>query len=166
MSKNVRILESMKRLAIAKEVIELGARPAIAAIMADIDPGQAIALYFEIHGVRPPRGMLPSSPEWYFQNNQRIIASSAFMSIYNRIVNNAEKASVSEFIGAYRLFKKVSNGDNLGLDIGRAWVLMRLVKAGLIKEKSCRRCESFTITPNNVIFNGDDCQVCKTFRIT
>lgn len=162
MSKNVRILENMKRLAIAKEIIEMGARPAIASILANIDPGQAIALYSEIHGTRPPRGMLPSSPEWYFQNNQRIVSGSAFMSIYNRIANNADKPGASEFINAYRVFSKVSKGDDLGLDVGRAWVLMRLVNSGFIKEKTCRRCGSLTIAPNNVIFGRNDCQVCKT----
>lgn len=151
------------RLNMARDLIELGARPVIAALMADIDPGYALGLYVDIHGARPPRGMLPSSPDWYFKSQNRVVDSSAFMMIYRRVLGVSGDNTAQSLVIAYRLFLKMTQDNSL--DIGRAWTLTRLVKSGMLKERKCFRCQSLVITPPNVVFNSSDCPVCKSVGI-
>lgn len=159
------VLNLLNRLNLARSLIELGARPVIASLMADIDQSYTLGLYMDIRNKKPPRGMLPSSPDWYFKSRARIVSSSALMAIYRRISNNTGETGVNELVSSYRLLKCMVKDESEDIDIGRAWILTRLVKTGQIKERKCFRCQSSVVMMPNVVFNSVSCPVCKSLEI-
>lgn len=128
----MKYIEEIDRAQIARELTLLGARPPMVVSLADIRLPDAIRLYAEIHDQTPPRGMLPSSPEWYFVTRRRRKDAAAFLSIYvesRTCMRNAERSQ--HLIASWKIFREISKTPIF--DINRAWSLINLHEHGRIR---------------------------------
>lgn len=116
----------------ARTLTELGARPPMVSMLSGIKVSDAIRLYTEIHNHAPPRGMLPSSHEWYFVTRRRKRDAAIFLSIYLEAAQCAPRESKTAWlVAAWRLFIEVS--PRASFDINRAWGLSAAFEEGRIK---------------------------------
>ena len=76
------ILEELKEIQLASELIKFGARLQLLEMEIGLSRDRLIKLYKELRGESPPKGMLPFSVDW-FLTWQPNIHSSLFIAIYH-----------------------------------------------------------------------------------
>jgi flagellar transcriptional activator FlhC len=100
-----------------------------------------IRLYREIKGISPPKGMLPSSTDWFmtWRNN---IHASLFYNIYLFLAGEAHCTRLESLAKAYRLYLEHCRFADTEpvLDITRAWTLLRFFEGRLLQLTPCCRC--------------------------
>lgn len=127
----MKYVEEIDRTLLARELTALGVRPPMVVSLADVRLADAIRLYSEIHEQTPPRGMLPSSPEWYFVTRRRRKDAAAFLSIYVESKNCMRDACrARHLIASWKVFSEISKTPLF--DINRAWSLITLHEQGKI----------------------------------
>lgn len=135
------------------DLIRMGARPVIAMHLSGVTDREAIQAYVEINGKRPPRGLLPSSRDWFFMSRERVLNASAFLLIYDRIKRERSELAEGQVIqDAFRMFREL--GGTSEFDISRAYLLTRLVRSRQVELHSCGACGTRTLalaeTPKSV----------------
>jgi len=124
----------------ARTLTVLGARPPMVAALSGIKVLDAIRLFTDIHDHAPPRGMLPTSHEWYFVTRRRKRDAAIFLSIYVEASRCASRESkANRLIAAWNVFLEIS--PRTLFDINRAWGLMAAFEEGLIKLIRVSECE-------------------------
>lgn len=156
-------LEKSRQIQRCADLIKIGARPVIASHLTGVSNREAIEVYSEIFGERPPRGMLPSSRDWYFITKERTLHATSFMVLFNRLVNQKKTLDRAEMITkSYGVFTQIQ--PRTEMDVNRAWILTRLVASKEIVMKSCPKCSSHVIatagTPDGLI----SCPVCSNIE--
>ena len=80
--KNKSIVSEGREIALAVNLIQLGARLQLLEAETHLSRERLLKLYKEVKGVSPPKGMLPFSTDW-FMTWQPNIHASLFMSFFS-----------------------------------------------------------------------------------
>jgi flagellar transcriptional activator FlhC len=152
------VIAEVREIVLAEELIRLGARLQLLEAETLLSRDRLIKLYKEIKGVSPPRGMLPSSPDWFLTWRPNI-HSSLFHSIYRRVrphMGDDDRTELHALVKSYRLYLETvqTHGEEPVLSLTRAWTLPRFFDEGVLRLATCTRCRG------RFIGNACDAIVC------
>ncbi|WP_447527360.1 flagellar transcriptional regulator FlhC [Vreelandella sp. TE19] len=135
------LVDEMRQVQLAIELIELGARLQVLETETELSRTRLIKLYKEVRGVSPPKGMLPFSTDWFVTWLPNV-HSSLFYNIYGSLRKNTPCERIDAFVKAYRLYEEQVTLENVDpvLGLTRAWTLVRFFESDLLQLTSCTRC--------------------------
>src|SRR5690554_989095 len=87
------LVEEMRQVQLAIELIELGARLQVLETETDLSRARLIRLFKEVRGMSPPKGMLPFSTDWFITWLPNVHAS-LFYNIYRSLIKEDRKSVV------------------------------------------------------------------------
>ncbi|CAB3770228.1 MULTISPECIES: FlhC family transcriptional regulator [Burkholderia] len=156
------LADDAQRTMQAVALIRLGARLQMLEIECALPRDRLARLYREVRGVPAPKGMLPSSTDWYmtwFAN----LHASLFHGIYRFLRNEAGCSRVDALIKAYTLYAEHGGAAGLALplDLTRAWMLVRFVDCGVLDLASCAHCGASFITYRYALRRHRACVACR-----
>ncbi|ANF58392.1 flagellar transcriptional regulator FlhC [Halotalea alkalilenta] len=157
------LLGEMRQIQLAIELIELGARLQVLETETSLSRGRLIKLYKEIHGVSPPKGMLPFSTDWFVTWLPNI-HSSLFYNIYESLSLLGTETRMATMVKAYRLYlEQVSMLEDREpvLGLTRAWTLVRFFQSGMMQLSVCRRCGGRFVAHAHSIDHDYVCGICQ-----
>lgn len=129
---DMKFTEEIDQQLCARTLTELGGRPTMVAALSGIKTLDAIRLFADVHAHAPPRGMLPTSQEWYFVTRARRRDAAILLAIYVEALRCAPRENkAARIIAAWRLFVEIS--PRTLFDINRAWGLISAFEADQIK---------------------------------
>ena len=130
-----------RQIALAMDLIELGARLQVPATETTLSRERLLKLYREVRGVAPPKGMLPFSTDW-FLTWQPNIHASLFAEINQFLTQHTGATGIEAVIKSYRLYLEHTSMEGLEplLSFTRAWTLMRFLQSKLLHTIACERC--------------------------
>jgi flagellar transcriptional activator FlhC len=156
------VVDEARQIALASELIKLGARMQVLEGEIRLPRERLLKLYKEIAGKSPPKGMLPFSVDW-FLTWQPNIHGSLFMNIHRHLIKGTALDDAEALIRAYRLYREQIA--NLGLpevlSITRAWRLVRFFDANMLTFTSCTRCSGQFVNHSFEITKGYVCGLCE-----
>ncbi|WP_346779013.1 FlhC family transcriptional regulator [Burkholderia sp. Ac-20384] len=146
----------------AAALIRLGARLQMLEIECALPREHLVRLYREVRGVAAPKGLLPSSIDWYMTWLANIHAS-LFHNIYRFLRNQAGCPRLEALVKAYTLYAEQGDAARraLPLDLTRAWMLVRFVDAGMLDIARCRDCGAAFITYRYALRRHPVCVACR-----
>jgi flagellar transcriptional activator FlhC len=136
------VLNEAQDIQLAAELIKLGARCQLLESETSLSRERLLALYKEVKGVSPPKGMLPFSTDW-FLTWQPNIHSSIFLNIYRYLIQHAEIHGVHALMKAYQLYLEqieVKFEEEAVLSLMRAWTLIRFIDNKMLATTACSQC--------------------------
>jgi flagellar transcriptional activator FlhC len=136
------ILEELKEIQLASELIKFGARLQLLEMEIGLSRDRLIKLYKELRGESPPKGMLPFSVDW-FLTWQPNIHSSLFIAIYRQLLANTSATGIEANIKAYKLYIEqmpAESGEEPVLSLTRAWTLIRFINSNMLTLSTCECC--------------------------
>ena len=156
------LADDAQRTMHAAALIRLGARLQMLEIECGLPRDRLVRLYREVRGGAAPKGLLPSSTDWYmtwFAN----IHASLFHSIYRFLRNQAGCSRLDALVKAYTLYAEHADAARraLPLDLTRAWMLVRFVDAGVLDIARCRDCGAAFITYRHALRRHPVCVACR-----
>jgi flagellar transcriptional activator FlhC len=161
MKKPKTVLGEARQIAMASDLIRLGARLQVLESETTLSRERLLKLYKEIVGKSPPKGMLPFSTDW-FMTWQPNIHSSLYMNLYQSINRSSELDEIEVVIHAYRLYRE--HVTRLGLpevlSITRAWRLTRFFDAGMLTTTACKECGGHFVVHTYELTEGYVCGLC------
>ncbi len=153
-------LEQIRRANLCVRLLEMGARAVVASHLSGIPKREAVALYEAVNGERPPRGMLPSSTDWFFGTEARRVESSLLALLIHRLMQETRQPVNNLLADAFITYEKLV-GKRTEIDINRAWSLARLLVSKQVKlvpcETCCTRVLALSETPRALV----DCPSCS-----
>lgn len=156
------VIDEAKQIGLAIELIELGARLQVLQTETDISRRRLINLYKEIHGVSPPKGMLPFSVDWYVTWLPNI-HSSLFYNTYRYLRRRKERSRMEAVVNAYRLYLEQTPLQDDGkpvLSLTRAWMLVRFFESDMMQLSLCARCQGKFVNHAYALDEGYVCGIC------
>jgi flagellar transcriptional activator FlhC len=148
--KSQTVLEELKEIQLASELIIYGARLQLLELEISLSRDRLIKLYKEIRGESPPKGMLPFSVDW-FLTWQPNIHSSLFLAIHRQLLANTQSTGIKAVIKAYKLYLEQmppSPNEEPILSLTRAWTLLRFISSNMLSVSSCNQCGGdFVVQP-------------------
>lgn len=163
MAKEKSLLDEMRQIQLAIELIELGARLQVLETETNISRGRLIKLYKEIHGASPPKGMLPFSTDWFVTWLPNI-HSSLFYNFYLSIKEQAQLDRMPAVVKSYRMYlEQISllEDSTPVLGLTRAWTLVRFFENDMMQLSSCTRCRGHFVTHAHSIDHNFVCGICN-----
>ena len=156
------VVEDLREVARARELIELDARLQVLESETCLSRERLLRLYKELRGKSPPKGMLPFSTDWFVTWMPNIHAS-LFMAIYRRLRAASGVDRVDALTRAYRLYLEQCGGNALepALSLTRAWRLIKFFEAGMLKYATCRRCEGEFVVRDLDLTSRYVCGCCQ-----
>ncbi|WP_145522677.1 flagellar transcriptional regulator FlhC [Yersinia bercovieri] len=157
------ILQEMKEVQIAMELISFGARMQMLESETSLSRRRLLRLYKELRGVPPPKGMLPFSEDWFMTWEQNI-HSSMFYNIYLYLQKTESCRPIEATVKAYRLYLEQcppQQGEKQVLGLTRAWTLLRFINCGIIKHKECCICGGGFVVTNEHSKGSFTCSLCS-----
>ena len=156
------IVIEVKEIALAIELIELGARLQLLEAELSLSRDRLIRLYKEVKGESPPKGMLPFSTDW-FMTWQPNIHSSLFLNIYEYLNKTTELEEIDAIIKAYELYLEQIKAQGIEplLSITRAWRLVKFVDAGMVTLTPCCKCNGKFVTHTFELTRNYVCGLCE-----
>ncbi len=157
------IVQEVKDIHIAMELISLGARLQLLECETQLSRPKLIRLYKELRGRSPPKGMLPFSTDWYMAWEQNIHAS-LFYNIFQVLKKSSESSDIVIIIQAYHLYLEQCpplEGELPLLTMTRAWTLVRFVNSGMLQMTPCNHCQGHFITYAHHPAYGFVCSLCQ-----
>jgi flagellar transcriptional activator FlhC len=155
------VVSEARQIALAMDLIELGARLQVPVVETTLSRERLLKLYREVKGVAPPKGMLPFSTEW-FLTWQPNIHASLFAEIHQFFVLHTGASSIEAAIKSYRLY--LEHASLLGLEpvlsFTRAWTLMRFLHSNLLHTIPCVRCKGRFIVHSLDLHDRFVCGLC------
>jgi len=135
------VASEARQIALAMELIQLGARMQVLEAETTLSRERLLKLYREVKGVAPPKGMLPFSTDW-FLTWQPNIHASLFAEIHQFFTRNTGASGIEAAIKSYRLYLEHASRQGLEpiLSYTRAWTLMRFLQSNLLHAIPCARC--------------------------
>jgi flagellar transcriptional activator FlhC len=143
-------------------LIKLGARMQVLETELALPRDRLIRLYREVTGVSPPKGLLPSSADWYMTWMANI-HSSLFYNTYLFLKNEAQCTHLDALTKAYRLYREhcTNAGAETLLDLTRAWTLVRFFSGGILQMTQCCRCSGKFVAYKYDRPAGKACALCQ-----
>ena len=161
MKKAKTILGEARQIALASDLIRLGARLQVLETETSLSRERLLKLYKEIVGKSPPKGMLPFSTDW-FMTWQPNIHSSLYMNLYQSLNRSSELDEIEVVVHAYRLYREYIG--RLGmpevLSITRAWRLTKFFDAGMLTTTGCGECHGRFVVHTFELTGGYVCGLC------
>ncbi|WP_084688823.1 flagellar transcriptional regulator FlhC [Paraburkholderia oxyphila] len=156
------IIDDAREVVRASALIELGARMQVLESELALPRDRLIRLYHEIKGESPPKGMLPSSADWYM-TWQANIHASLFYNAYVFLKDQAGCSHLDALTKGFRLYREhcAQNRLEMQLDLTRAWTLVRFFKGGLLQLTACRRCAGKFVIHKYDAPDGKVCAICQ-----
>ncbi|PKH26383.1 flagellar transcriptional regulator FlhC [Enterobacterales bacterium CwR94] len=157
------ILNEVREVNIAMELISLGARMQVLESETQLSRRRLLKLYKELRGCPPPKGMLPFSEDWFMAWEQNI-HSSMFYNIYLYLQKTEQNRSIEATLKAYRLYLEqcpVVPNEKQVLGLTRAWTLLRFIECGLIEYKQCSCCGGGFVVTQEYAKNPFICSLCN-----
>jgi flagellar transcriptional activator FlhC len=135
------VVSEARQIALAMEMIQLGARLQVLEVETTLSRERLLKLYREVKGVAPPKGMLPFSTDW-FLTWQPNIHGSLFAEIHQFLTRHTGTSGIAAAIKSYRLYLEHASLQGLEpvLSFTRAWTLMRFLQSNLLETTLCMRC--------------------------
>lgn len=148
-------------IALAIELIELGARLQLLETETRLSRERLLKLYKEVKGVSPPKGMLPFSADW-FLSWQPNVHASLFVDIHDFLVAHAGLSGVHALAKAYRLYLEhvKANGLEPILSLTRAWTLLRFIGV-FLETTSCAKCGGRYLVHRLELHSNYVCGLCQ-----
>jgi flagellar transcriptional activator FlhC len=156
------VVFEVREVALAIELIELGARLQLLEAEISLSRDRLIRLYKEVKGESPPKGMLPFSTDW-FMSWQPNIQSSLFYSTYRFMCDEARCEPIQAIAKSYRLYLEhvQLQGVEPVLSFTRAWTLVRYFESGLLQTTPCSRCGGHFVAHAHDPQHGYVCGLCQ-----
>ena len=157
------VVDEARQIQLAIELIELGARIQILQTETDLSRRRLISLYKEIHGVSPPKGMLPFSTDWYMTWLPNI-HSSLFYNTYCWLRRKDEDDRMGAIVNAYRLYLEqvpMREDGKPVLALTRAWMLVRFFESKMMQLSECCRCQGKFISHAYSLDQDFVCGICQ-----
>ncbi|MBL8376912.1 MAG: flagellar transcriptional regulator FlhC [Burkholderiales bacterium] len=161
MKRTKTVLGEARQIALASDLIHLGARLQVLESEITLSRERLLKLYKEIAGKSPPKGMLPFSTDW-FMAWQPNIHSSLFMNLYQSLITSSELDGVEAVIRAYRMYRERIGliGMPEVLSITRAWRLTRFFDAGMLTLTPCTECGGHFVVHTFELTKDYVCGLC------
>ncbi|APV52520.1 transcriptional regulator FlhC [Betaproteobacteria bacterium GR16-43] len=155
------VVDEARQIALASELIELGARMQVLEGEIRLPRERLLKLYKEIVKKSPPKGMLPFSVDW-FMTWQPNIHATLFMNIHRHLIKSAALEDSEALIRAYRLYREQINQLGLPevLSVTRAWRLVRFFDANMLTLTACTRCTGRFVNHSFEIEKDYVCGLC------
>jgi len=155
------VAEDAQQVLRAIELIELGARMQVLECELTLPRERMIRLYHELMGKAPPRGLLPSSADWYMTWLANL-HSSLFYSAYHFMRHQAGESHLDALTKAYRVYVEHcrTTGADVLLDLTRAWTLVRFFGADIVQMAPCSRCGGKFVAYKYDLCDGMVCGAC------
>lgn len=156
------LVDEIQQIQLAIELIELGARLQVLQAETDLSRARLIKLYKEVRGASPPKGMLPSSADWFITWRPNI-HSSLFYNLYQRLALDQGVQRLEAFVKAYRLYleqAQLEDGEAV-LDMTRAWTLVRFFESGMFELATCTSCAGQFIVHAYTPSKDYVCGICQ-----
>lgn len=156
------LADDAQRTMQAATLIRLGARLQMLEIECALPHDHLARLYREVRGVAAPKGMLPSSTDWYMTWRANLHAS-LFHGIYRFLRNDAGCARLDALIKAYMLYAEHAAAADvaLPLDLTRAWMLVRFVDGAVLELAPCVHCGASFVTYRHALRRHPVCVACR-----
>ncbi|RKP48251.1 flagellar transcriptional regulator FlhC [Trinickia fusca] len=156
------LIEDAHEVARAVALIELGARMQVLESELSLSRDRLIRLYREVKSESPPKGMLPSSADWYM-TWQANIHASLFYNTYSFLKNEGCCSHVDALTKGYRLYKEHCAYGCIEpqLDLTRAWTLVRFFNGGILQLSPCRRCGGKFVGYKHDLPGHKVCAICQ-----
>ncbi len=156
--KNKTVVGESRDIALAINLIKLGARLQVLESETSLSYERLLKLYKEVAGKSPSKGMLPFSTDW-FMTWQPNMHSSLFLNAYENLNKSSDIDEIDAIIKAYELYVEQMQaiGTEPILSITRAWRLVKFVDAGMVTLTGCTKCRGHFV---NHTFEIDDEYVC------
>lgn len=158
--KRLPLFDEVDQMMDAKNMVELGARMQVLQAETDLPRRKLMELYKEIAGTAPPKGMLPSSEDWFLWWIQNV-ESSLFAVYYMSFIRKGV-ARKRAMIKAYRMYQDQlsSEGREGVLTFSRAWTLIRFMDANILQLSECHNCGSEFVS-HTCETKEDTCTICN-----
>ena len=155
------VVDEARQIALASELIELGARMQVLEGEVRLPRERLLKLYKEIVKKSPPKGMLPFSVDW-FMTWQPNIHATLFMNIHRHLIKSAALEDAEALIRAYRLYREqiAQLGLPEVLSITRAWRLVKFFDANMLTLTTCTTCTGRFVNHSFEIEKGYVCGLC------
>ena len=156
------LIEEAREVSRAVALIELGARMQVLESELTLSRDRLIRIYREVKAESPPKGMLPSSADWYM-TWQANIHSSLFYHAYTFLKEEAHCSHVDALTKGYRLYREhcTRGGLDVHLDLTRAWTLVRFFKGGILDMHPCCRCKGKFVSYKHDLPRTRACVMCQ-----
>lgn len=156
------LVDEMRQLQLAIELIELGARLQVLESETALSRGRLIRLYKEVRGMSPPKGMLPFSTDW-FTTWLPNIHSSLFYSFFRQLTGEQGCDRMDGFVKAYRLYLEQIelDGADAVLGLTRAWTLVRFFESGMFQLSPCTSCGGHFVAHAHTPCQDFICGICQ-----
>ncbi|WP_053077717.1 FlhC family transcriptional regulator [Burkholderia cepacia] len=156
------LVDDAQRTMQAVALIRLGARLQMLEIECALPYDRLARLYREVRGVAAPKGMLPSSTDWYMTWLANLHAS-LFHGIYRFLRNDAGCSRLDALVKGYTLYAEHGGaaGIALPLDLTRAWMLVRFIDGGVLDLAPCARCGASFVTYRYALRRHTVCVACR-----
>ncbi|TAM06610.1 MAG: flagellar transcriptional regulator FlhC [Paraburkholderia sp.] len=156
------VVLEVREIALAIELIELGARLQVLEAETSLSRDRLIRLYKEVKGESPPKGMLPFSTDW-FMTWQPNVHSSLFHGTYRFIVRETRCEPIHAIVKSYRLYLEHMRLQEEApvLSLTRAWTLVRYFSSGLLQASPCCRCGGRFVAHAHDPQRGYVCGLCQ-----
>lgn len=137
------VLQEGQQIALAQELISLGARMQVLEAETDLSRERLLRLYKEVKGASPPKGMLPFSADWFLSWRPNV-QGSLFLAIHRYLTRYTAARGIEATIKAYRLYLEhlAAQGVEPVLSFTRVWTLLRYLDSKLLKTVVCTRCRA------------------------
>lgn len=156
------ILEEIREVHIAMELIGFNARMQVLESETSLSRRKLLRLYKELKGCSPPKGMLPFSPDWYMAWEHNI-HSSMFYNIHRYLQKTECGRPIEITVKAYKLYLEqalVSPEDKPVLGLTRAWTLLRFISCGMMRHIECCICGGSFVTTAEHTRHAFTCSLC------
>lgn len=156
------IIDEGRQIRLAIELIQLGARLQVLQTETELSRRRLISLYKEIHGVSPPKGMLPFSTDWYVTWLPNI-HSSLFFNVYLSLRRESGHTRMQSVVKAYRLYIEQAppeEDEKPVLALTRAWMLVRFFESDMMTMSTCRRCHGKFVNHAYSLDENFVCGIC------
>lgn len=159
---NGSLVNEMRQVQLAIELIEMGARLQVLETETDISRGRLLRLYKEVRGVSPPKGMLPFSTDWFITWLPNIHAS-LFYGMFHSLVTEQKCERMDAFVKAYQLYLEqvMLDGGEAVLDLTRAWTLVRFFESGMFEQAECNECHGRYVVHAHTPSKHYVCGICR-----
>ncbi|MFC5429132.1 flagellar transcriptional regulator FlhC [Paraburkholderia denitrificans] len=156
------VVLEVREIALAIELIELGARLQVLEAETSLSRDRLIRLYKEVKGASPPKGMLPFSTDW-FMTWQPNVHSSLFYGTYRFIIRETRCEPIHAIVKSYRLYLEHVRlqEEEPVLSLTRAWTLVRYFSSGLLQASPCCRCGGHFVAHAHDPRRGYVCGLCQ-----
>jgi flagellar transcriptional activator FlhC len=156
------MVSEAKKVALAVELIQLGARLQLLEHETPMSYEKLLALYKEVAGKSPSKGQLPFSVD-YFMTWSENIHASLFANIHTYLTKAADMDDAQALIKSYRLYliQVKTCGMEAKLSITRAWRLVKFLENDMIQTTPCTKCGGSFLTHPYEIAKHHVCGLCN-----